>query len=35
MAAPYYLAKSDGSWGKGDIFFGFNISRNFNFRKRK
>lgn len=35
MAAPYYLAKADGSWGKGDIFFGFNISRNFNFRKPK
>jgi hypothetical protein len=33
MIGPYYLSKTDGSWGKGDIFFGFNISRNFNFRK--
>jgi hypothetical protein len=30
---PYYLAKTDGSWGKGDIYFGFNITRNFNFNK--
>jgi len=34
MVAPYYLAKTDGTWGKGDIFFGFNVSRNFNFRKK-
>jgi hypothetical protein len=33
MIGPYYLSKTDGSWGKGDIFFGFNISRSFNFRK--
>jgi hypothetical protein len=33
MVAPYYLAKTDGTWGKGDIFFGFNVSRNFNFKK--
>lgn len=33
MIGPYYLTKTNGSWGKGDIFFGFNISRNFNFRK--
>ncbi len=35
MIAPYYLAKNSGSWGKGDIFFGFNISRSFNWNKRK
>ncbi|WPQ62234.1 DUF5777 family beta-barrel protein [Chitinophaga sancti] len=33
MVGPYYLAKTDGSWGKGDIYFGFNITRNFNFKK--
>lgn len=33
MIAPYYLARTNGSWGKGDIFFGFNISRSFNFKK--
>jgi opacity protein-like surface antigen len=33
MVAPYYLAKNTGSWGKGDIYFGFNISRSFNFKK--
>lgn len=35
MVAPYYLAKTIGSWGKGDIFFGFNISRNFSFNKKR
>jgi len=29
----YYLAKTTGSWGKGDIYFGFNISRVFNLKK--
>jgi hypothetical protein len=33
MIAPYYLAKTDGNWGKGDIYFGFNITRIFNFKK--
>jgi opacity protein-like surface antigen len=33
MIGPYYLAKTDGSWGKGDIYFGFNITRIFNFSK--
>ncbi|QHS60207.1 DUF5777 family beta-barrel protein [Chitinophaga agri] len=33
MIGPYYLSKTNGSWDKGDIFFGFNISRSFNFRK--
>lgn len=35
MVAPYYLAKTIGSWGNGDIFFGFNISRNFSFNKKR
>ena len=34
MTAPYYLAKTPGLWGDGDIFFGFNISRAFSFKKR-
>ena len=34
MTAPYYLSKTDGRWGNGDIYFGFNISRDFNFKKR-
>lgn len=33
MIGPYYLAKTAGSWGKGDIYFGFNITRNFVLRK--
>ncbi len=35
MIGPYYLSKTNGSWDKGDIFFGFNISRSFNFNKRR
>jgi opacity protein-like surface antigen len=30
---PYYLTKTTGTWSKGDIYFGFNISRNFNITK--
>ena len=33
MTGPYYLAKTTGQWGEGDIFFGFNITRIFNFKK--
>ena len=33
MTAPNYLGKTAGSWRKGDIYFGFNISRVFNFKK--
>jgi opacity protein-like surface antigen len=29
MIPPYYLAKTSGDWGKGDIYFGFNITRIF------
>jgi hypothetical protein len=35
MIESQYLSKTDGTWGKGDIFFGFNISRNFSFNKDK
>lgn len=34
MAGPYYLAKTFGAWKKGNIYFGFNISRSFNFIKK-
>jgi long-subunit fatty acid transport protein len=34
MIGPYYLAKNTGTWGNGDIYFGFNISRNFNWNKK-
>jgi hypothetical protein len=33
MVAPYYLTKTAGSWGDGDIYFGFNITRIFNWKK--
>jgi hypothetical protein len=33
MIGPYYLTKTDGTWGKGDIYFGFNISRVFNLKR--
>lgn len=34
MIETQYIGQTTGSWGKGDIFFGFNISRNFNLGKR-
>ena len=33
MVAPYYIAKTTGTWGKGDLYFGFNITRLFNLKK--
>ena len=33
MLPTQYLTQTNGTWGKGDIFFGFNISRNFNLKK--
>lgn len=33
MVGPYYLTGTDGTWGKGDIYFGFNISRAFGWKK--
>ncbi len=33
MIPPYYLAKTSGDWGKGDIYFGFNITRIFNLKR--
>jgi len=34
MTGPYYLARTTGQWKDGDIYFGFNISRAFNFNKK-
>jgi hypothetical protein len=33
MIESQYLAQTTGRWNKGDIYFGFNISRNFNITK--
>jgi hypothetical protein len=33
MTGPYYIGKTYGQWGEGDIYFGFNISRAFNLKK--
>jgi hypothetical protein len=35
MVPTQYLAQTVGTWGKGDIYFGFNISRNFNLKKKR
>jgi hypothetical protein len=35
MLESQYLTQTTGTWGKGDIYFGFNISRNFNLKKKK
>lgn len=35
MLETQYLTQTTGTWGKGDIYFGFNISRNFNLRKTR
>jgi opacity protein-like surface antigen len=34
MLETQYITQTTGSWGKGDIYFGFNISRNFNLKKK-
>jgi hypothetical protein len=34
MVPTQYLTQTNGTWGKGDIYFGFNISRNFNLKKK-
>jgi opacity protein-like surface antigen len=33
MNSPYYLTKTRGRWEKGDIYFGFNVTRIFNLKK--
>ena len=35
MLPTQYLTQTSGTWGNGDIFFGFNISRNFNLKKKR
>ncbi len=35
MLETQYLTQTTGTWGKGDIYFGFNISRDFNLKKRR
>lgn len=34
MLETQYITQTTGSWGNGGIYFGFNISRNFNITKR-
>ena len=33
MTEPQYIGQTTGRWGKGDIYFGFNVSRIFNISK--
>jgi hypothetical protein len=35
MIESQYIGKTSGTWGNGDIFFGFNITRNFSLGKDK
>jgi hypothetical protein len=34
MIETQYIGQTTGRWNKGDIYFGFNISRNFNLSRR-
>jgi hypothetical protein len=34
MTERQFITETNGSWGKGDIHFGFNISRTFSFEKK-
>lgn len=34
MIESQYITQTTGQWSKGDIFFGFNVSRNFNLTKK-
>lgn len=34
MFAPGYITRSDGKWSDGNVFFGFNIYRNFSFGRK-
>ena len=33
MIGPHFISRTAGQWNNGDIYFGFNISRNFNFNR--
>ncbi len=35
MLQSQYLTQTTGTWGKGDIYFGFNLSRDFILKKKK
>lgn len=35
MTERQFITETDGSWGSGDVHFGFNISRTFSFQKKK
>lgn len=35
MIESQYITQTTGTWGKGDIYFGFNLSRTFNVKKHK
>jgi opacity protein-like surface antigen len=35
MVGSQYIGQTQGTWGKGYIYFGFNISRNFNLKPHK
>jgi hypothetical protein len=35
MIESQYIGRTPGEWGEGDIYFGFNISRNFSLGKKK
>jgi opacity protein-like surface antigen len=35
MLPTQYLTQTPGTWGKGDIYFGFNLSRNFILKKKR
>ncbi len=32
MNEPQYIGQTTGTWGHGDVYFGFNISRIFNLK---
>ena len=34
MAESQYFGQTTGNWGKGDIYFGFNLSRTFDLKKK-
>lgn len=35
LVESQYITQTSGSWGKGDIYFGFNLSRTFSLKKQK
>ena len=34
MIESQYIGQTPGTWGKGDIYFGFNLSRIFNLKRK-